>query len=340
MRVLLVKLTSLGDCIHALPALTDAKRALPNIQFDWVIDETLTQIAHWHNAVSNTPAVALRRWRKTPSSSIPKIFSSICSLRANHYDLVIDAHAMFKSALISLLAKGPIAGYTADTVVERGAHWLYTHRYFVNKKQHAVERIRHLFAKALHYTHPNTHPDYGIVHAFSPTQQPQPTIVVMANTTWPNKHWGEDQWRALFTLLKDSGHQIKLTSGNAAEWQRANRLAEGFADVEAMPKQDLQTLGNLLFGADAAITVDTGLGHLAAALSVPCVGIYGPTDPILARNNGHHQTTLSAQFDCAPCMKRSCGLLSSQDNPERPPCMRTITPEQVYAKLLNTLSPV
>lgn len=337
-KVLLVKLTSLGDCIHALPALTDAKRARPDITFDWAIDQGLAQIAQWHPAVDQTPTVALRRWRKSGRNVLSEIAASIKGLRKRHYDLIIDSHAMFKSRLVTTLAKGPVAGYCGDTVIERGAHIGYRHQYSIEKHQHAVERIRHLYAKALGYDHPGTAPDYGIAEAFTATKQDTSTILVMANTTWPNKHWGEDQWRTLFASMKDLGYHIKLTSGSDNEWTRINRLAQGFDYVEPLPRQSLQALGDLLLGVDVAIAVDTGLGHLAAALSVPCLGIYGPTDPILARNYGDKQTTLSADFHCAPCMKRRCKHLPADADQERPPCMETITPAMVLSSLKNMLA--
>ena len=90
MRVLLVKLTSMGDLIHALPAITDASRAIPGIRFDWVIDESFAEVASWHPAVDVIIKSAHRRWRKSYRRHWPEIKQFLRGLRATRYDFVID----------------------------------------------------------------------------------------------------------------------------------------------------------------------------------------------------------------------------------------------------------
>ena len=103
MRVLLVKTSSLGDVIHTLPALTDAQRAIPGIQFDWVVEEGFAEIPAWHPAVAQVIPVAIRRWRKHPLQTLRsgewRRFKA--RLRETHYDLVIDAQGLLKSAWLT-----------------------------------------------------------------------------------------------------------------------------------------------------------------------------------------------------------------------------------------------
>ena len=112
-RVLLIKLTSLGDLIHALPALSDAKDARPELEFDWVIDENFQEIARWHPAVKGVVTSNHRQWRETlmHPATLGSMSRLIAGIRAVEYDLVIDAQGNFKTALLSMIAKGPRAGF-------------------------------------------------------------------------------------------------------------------------------------------------------------------------------------------------------------------------------------
>ena len=130
MRVLLIKTSSLGDVIHALPALTDAARAIPGIKFDWVVEEGFAEIPTWHPAVGKVIPVAIRRWRKnlwqTIKSGEWRRFKQ--SVRSTKYDLVIDAQGLFKSALPAMLAHGPRAGLDRASAREPLSALLYQRR--------------------------------------------------------------------------------------------------------------------------------------------------------------------------------------------------------------------
>src|SRR5262249_30662854 len=119
-RVLLIKLTSLGDLIHALPALSDAQDARPGIAFDWVIDEGFREIALWHPAVQSIITTRHREWRGALASAEThdSVAQTIAHIRASEYDLVIDGQGNFKTALLSLFSKGPRAGFDAASVRE------------------------------------------------------------------------------------------------------------------------------------------------------------------------------------------------------------------------------
>ncbi|RMS39539.1 Lipopolysaccharide heptosyltransferase I, partial [Pseudomonas coronafaciens pv. garcae] len=120
LRVLLIKTSSLGDVIHALPALTDAARALPGIRFDWVVEEGFAEIPGWHPAVDTVIPVAIRRWRKnlwqTVRSGEWRRFKQ--RVREQRYDLVIDAQGLFKSAWLTRYVDAPVAGLDRDSARE------------------------------------------------------------------------------------------------------------------------------------------------------------------------------------------------------------------------------
>lgn len=293
MRVLIVKTSSMGDVLHTLPALTDAMRAIAGIRFDWVVEEGFAQIPTWHEAVDRVIPVALRRWRKAwfsdPVKAERRAFRE--TLRAVHYDAVIDAQGLVKSAaLVTRLAHGLKHGMDWKTAREPLASLFYSRRHHIAKQQHAVERTRELFAKSLGYSKPQTQGEYAIAqHFIGESAAGEPYAVFLHATTRDDKHWPEARWRDLLALMATSGLRIKLPWGAPHEEARARRLAEGFDYVEVLPRLSLEKVARVLAGAKMVVSVDTGLSHMAAALDRPNFTLYGPTDPGLIGGYGKNQ---------------------------------------------------
>lgn len=297
MHVLIVKTSSMGDVLHTLPALTDAMQCIPGIRFDWVVEENFAQIPGWHSAVDRVIPVAIRRWRKNWFGNETRQQRSDFKreLQRTAYDAVIDAQGLMKSAaLITRSARGPKHGMDCKTAREPFASWFYNHRYSIDKQQHAVERIRELFAYSLGYEKPGDQGDYAIAARFLGHLPPDHAsyLVFLHATTRDEKHWPESHWRELIALAEPSGLKIKLPWGAEHEHRRAQRLAEGFSHVEVLPRMTLEQVATTLAGAKAVVSVDTGLSHLTAALDKPNITLYGPTDPGLIGGYGKHQTAL------------------------------------------------
>ncbi len=299
-RVLIVKTSSMGDVLHTLPALTDAINAYPDIRFDWAVEEGFAQIPSWHQAVDTVIPVAIRRWRKNwfsaPIRAERAQFRQ--AIQANHYDAVIDAQGLLKSAfLVTRYAKGTKHGYSRQSAREPLARFFYDIRHDVSKKMHAVERIRQLFALSLNYPIPQSQGDYGIAQHFLslPSFDERPYLVFLHATTRDEKHWPESHWRELIALLADSGLRIKLPWGAEHEHQRAIRLAKDFDYVDVLPKMSLADVAQVIAGAKSVVSVDTGLSHLTAALDKPNITLFGPTDPGLIGGYGKDQTSVKAE---------------------------------------------
>ena len=332
MRVLIVKTSSMGDVIHTLPALTDARRHHPEIVFDWVVEKGFAEIPAWHPAVDKILPIEWRHWRKNLWQHKGELRAALKAIRTTHYDLIIDAQGLWKSALLARCAQGKRVGYDPQSAREKGVNGLYQQGYPVAKGQHAVERIRQLFALALDYPAPTDLPDYGIAQHFSATKQTKPYVVFLHNTTWNSKLYPEAYWIELGKLANQAGFHVKFTSGNAEEKARADRLAAPLEDAEALSRLSILEAGQLLRNASGAVAVDTGFGHLCAALALPCVSIYGSTNPKLTSAHGKNQHHLHAQFECAPCMLKECNHPRKNDAIS-PPCYQAITPETVWDSL-------
>lgn len=296
MRVLIVKTSSMGDVLHTLPALTDAQQAIPDIHFDWVVEEGFAQIPSWHSAVDRVIPVAIRRWRKAwfsaPIKAERKAFRD--AVRLQQYDAIIDAQGLVKSAaLVTRLAHGIKHGMDWSTAREPLASLFYNRKHHIARQQHAVERTRELFARSLGYTKPQSQGDYAIAQHFL-TEVNADTAqyaVFLHATTRDDKHWPEANWRELIGLLNNAGIRIKLPWGAAHEEARAKRLAEGFTYVDVLPRMSLEEVARVLAGAKFVVSVDTGLSHLTAALDRPNITLYGPTDPGLIGGYGKNQYT-------------------------------------------------
>jgi heptosyltransferase-1 len=336
MRVLVVKTSSLGDVVHTLPALSDARRADPGLQFDWLVEEAFAPIPAWHHAVIQVIPVALRRWRKAPFSrqSRRQWHEFRHRIAAADYDLVIDAQGLLKSAWLARFAQGRRHGLDRDSAREGLAAMTYQVTHHVARGQHAIERVRQLFAAALGYTAPAGAPDYGL---FGGDAQPgSRQLVFLHGTSWPSKLWPEVHWQEMIRLAADAGYRVMLPWGNAVELQRARRLAASHDKAEVTEAMDLNDMAGLLTSSDGVVATDTGLGHLAAAFSVPAVSLYGATDARLTGTRGNYQAQLQARFDCAPCLHRQCRYRG--ESTVQPACYADLPAQRVWQELQGLMN--
>ncbi|WP_313298448.1 lipopolysaccharide heptosyltransferase I [Pseudomonas sp.] len=342
MRVLIIKTSSLGDVIHTLPALTDAAHAVPGIRFDWVVEEGFAEIPGWHPAVDRVIPVAIRRWRKnlwqTLKSGEWKAFKQ--RVRERRYDLVIDAQGLVKSAWLTRYVKAPVAGLDRYSAREGWASRFYDRRLSVATGQHAVERVRQLFAMALAYDLPEGVGHYGLDLERLQLPPAAPYVVFLHGTTWATKHWPEAYWRELAERMGRRQLQVRLPWGNPAEKARAERIAQGLNNCQVLPKLNLVGVARVLAAAKACVAVDTGLGHLAAALDVPTISLFGPTNPGLTGAYGRTQVHQASDWPCAPCLQKKCTYKPSAEDLRRfdlkrewPLCFTRLNPEHVASRL-------
>ena len=341
-RVLLVKMSSLGDVIHALPAVTDA--AARGVEFDWVVEEAFAPIVRRHPGVRKVLPIAWRRWRKRLWTERGSLDGFLRDLRTDSYDLVLDAQGLLKSAAVTTLARGRNkTGFGFTSAREPAVGFFYGRRVTVPRDRHAVDRLRLLFARALGYPDPTGSADFGLIRQ-APAQRGSGEVgrcLLLHGTTWPSKHWPERMWRSLAETLAAQGWEVALPWGDDEERERAGRIAGGLAGVRVLEPLPLDGLVDLISAVDLVIGVDSGLVHLAGACGTPTVGLYGATDPVLTGCRGGRVINLQSDLHCAPCLKRQCGYrgepLRWQDEVVSPPCYARLTPGRIRDEAMKLL---
>ncbi len=303
MKILLIKLSSLGDIVHSYPALNDMARHLPKAELHWLVEENFEDLAKLHPFVKKTHIIQLRRLKK--QKAVGQIYRHIREvrqvLRAENYDAIIDAQGLFKSAIFGYKLTDSFFGYDKKSARDGNASFFYPHKIHISKNMHALERTRHLCAQALQYSIENQGFDYGLNKKdYQKTGQDilakhhieGKFAFFLHGTTWPTKHWPLAHWLELATLLKAQNIKALVTYGNDAEKQRTEQMKQANDNIYILPQQNLLDVMAVLSCADKFVSVDTGLGHLAAALNLEGVAIYGPTSPEKVGILGQKQTSL------------------------------------------------
>jgi heptosyltransferase-1 len=297
-KILLVKTSSMGDVIHNLPVVNDILQHIPDAQIDWVVEESFADIPKLHPAVHHVIPVAMRRWRK-------QLFSKATwqetrtvkeTLSGTSYDAVIDTQGLLKSAWLAHYANGPRMGYDWQSIREPLASLFYGRCFAISYQQHAVTRNRTLAAMSLDYPIPTDAPDYGILKPdMSQNSTPesrmdiglqssdigQEFIVGLHGTSRDSKLWPVAQWVALGQALNAQGLALVLPWASPAELERAVEISGQVERCTVLPKLSIEAIAGVIAGAAGAVGVDTGLSHLATALSIPTIAIYTDTNPAL-----------------------------------------------------------
>jgi heptosyltransferase-1 len=289
MRVLLVKLSSLGDVIHNLPVVSDLMRAQPDAMIEWAVESPYAEIVSMHPGVKKVWPVPLRQLKKNWASS--SIWSAFLDARKRivdqQYDLILDTQGLLKSAWVAHWPEGLRCGYDKASAREPLAARLYDRGFRVSRELHAVTRNRELAARAFGYEI-DSPADYGLsAPAIAPAWLPQrPYVVFLHATSRANKMWPDAAWIALGEKLRAMDIGVLLPWGSASEKAISERLASAIPNAELPPAMPLVEASAMLSHAVAVVGVDTGLAHLSIALRRPTVGIYITTEPGLTGLHG------------------------------------------------------
>ena len=279
--ILFIKTSSLGDVIHHLPAITEARKARPDTALTWLVEEAFAPLVRQHPAVDAVIPVAWRRWRRSlyAPKTLAEIVGNLRVIKSRRYDEIVDSQGLLRSAVIARVAQGRRHGYDASSIREPLAAMFYDVRHSVSRDKHAVERNRILSGLALGYS-PQGAPDFGLDRTRFAGRDGRYAVLLHA-TARPEKQWPEAHWMALGQALGRQGINLVLPWGTDSERLRSERIAAGLARASVPARAPIDEVARLIAGAAFVVGVDTGLLHLAAAFGVPLVAIFSGSKPDL-----------------------------------------------------------
>lgn len=336
MKVLIVKLSALGDVVQSLPVAMAIRSQVPQARLDWLVEAPSAGLLEGHPALSQV-LVSPRR-RLGHGRSLGQVRDWLGELRAVEYDAVLDLQGLMKSAIFVGLSRGRRKiGFSGGK--EPLAAWTLNERLpAFDPQRHALERYLDLL-KPLGLERPEQ-PRFGLeprppameaAKVLLAGHRPgRPLVVLHPVAKWDSKLWPIAHWARLARLLHQAGADLVLSGSTAdrgvtqAIAQEAG-LAQGLLDLAG--RASLQELAAILGLADLAVATDTGVMHLAAALGRPVVALFGPTSPGRTGPYGAGHRVLRLGLECSPCFRRAC--------PD-PRCLSELSPEQV-ARSAQTL---
>jgi heptosyltransferase-1 len=319
-RVLIVKTSSLGDLIHALPAVHALRIGLP-ATIDWVVNTEYTELAACFTDV--------RRIIPFPRRAPKQLTAFRRALQAEAYDLAIDLQGLLKSALITRAARA--TRRIGPSFQREGTRWLY-HALAgpPNLKRHAVEQnldiVRYLKL-------PQTAPTFPMRFDRPALDTPGPRVALIPCSRWPSKNWPLSAFAQTAQELHNRTQATVYILGSQADAGACENLARelpGFA-VNLAGRLTLPELGGHLQAMQLVISNDSGPMHIAAALGVPVLAVFGPTDPERTGPYGTGHQVFSAQLPCRPCYRRHCRYDITR-------CQQDVLPVQVAAAALEILT--
>ena len=336
-RILIVKPSSIGDVVHALPTVAALRWGFPDAFLAWMVEEEAADIVVGNPHLDEVIVSSRKRWRgelKQGSlrlSVLREMWEFLKMLRARRFDLVIDLQGLLKSGIPSFLSGAPYRlGYWEAREM---SHVFLTHKVSVdNGKMHAVDRylailpVLGISVGEKDFSIATTPGDEERMASLLESHGVQPgkiRIVLNAPTRWKSKRWPPEKFAELGDLLaRRLGAKIILTGGQAdlglVEEIASLMLAR---PVVFAGKTSLKEFCCLLKQVDLMVTCDSGPMHIAAAMGTPTVALFGPTDPLRTGPYGMGHRVLQRRMDCIPCFKRTC--------PENR-CLGEISLEEVF----------
>ena len=296
-KILLVKLSSLGDVLHNIPIVRDLRTRLPDAQIDWIVEEAYIHLLtpllsrDGFRGIDRIIPFGLRRWKKNlfNLATWKDFFAFKKMLQSTAYDILIETQGLLKSAIVCSLAKkssgvviAGLANATEFSGYEPLARFFYSQSIQVPTQCHAVDRSRLVMCSALNWP--------LLERSYSPQFYPQkfvasipkssieglnvPYVLCFHSTAREAKRWPNSRWINLGQELSTRGYQVVFPWGNAAEKAISQLLALQIPNTFVPPAFSIEEAFSVIAGANLTVGVDTGLTHLAAVLGKPTVEIY------------------------------------------------------------------
>ncbi|MGC2061440.1 MAG: lipopolysaccharide heptosyltransferase I [Thermodesulfovibrionales bacterium] len=330
-RVLIVKPSSLGDVVHSLPFLNSLHACFPEASIDWVIARGLDGLLEGHPMLDRLIVIDKDRWRRISQAAVTltELKDLFRTLRARRYDLVVDLQGLLRSGLITKATRARVrVGFSE---AREGSRLFYTRTVRGGREVHAVDRYLKVAAalgcetKNVVFPLPSS---TGVSEKVKEVRNNLKNyIVLVPGARWDTKIWPVGNFGALASMLPLKSVVI----GGSGDRERAEeivRLSGGRA-FSVAGNTNLPELVELMRTAQCVVTNDSGPMHIAAALGIPVVAIFGPTSPVRTGPYGQRHVILKSERGCAPCYKRRCADVR---------CMRDITVDMVLEKTKGFLA--
>ena len=282
MKVAIVKLSAMGDIIHAMVVLQYIKKSNPNIQIDWIVEKQFKQILENNPNIDNILTINLKALKKN-RLGIFKEIKKIKTYAKNNYDLVIDAQGLLKSAITAKLLGKNQAGFSKESIRESFASYFYNQKIEIAYDANTIERNVKVISQPLAIEISsemiiNKEPflfykdeDKVIEEYLSKEKK---NIIFVIGSTWESRNYPKEKFIEVANHLKEN---ILISWGSEEERNRAKWIEENSKYAKALPKIDLNTLKALIAKSDLLIGNDTGPTHMAWGLNIPSITIFGPT---------------------------------------------------------------
>ncbi len=341
----MVKPSSLGDVVHALPVLHGLRARYPEARIDWLISSAFAELLESHDELDELIPFDRRRFARIGRSSQPtkEFVAFVQALRARRYELAIDLQGLFRTGFLTWASGAPVRiGFRGA----REAAWLfYTHRIRIDDPDmHAVDR-NYRVAELLGFD------DLPVVFNLSLTDServaarelldtagltgPQRVAAVVPGARWQTKVWPPERFAQAINELHKRGAVRAVLLGSRDEVSLCERIVSacGLAAVNLAGQTSFRQLAAVLGLTDVVLCHDSAAMHLAAALKRPLVCLVGPTNP---RRTGPYRRTgdvVRLKLDCAPCYLR---LLAQCRYDHR--CMKELGVDTVVAAVEQALA--
>lgn len=345
MRVLIIKISSLGDVIHALPVLSYLHTVSPGIEIDWVVEEAFLPIIQHNPLISRIHIARLKTWRKKPlqSETMEQIISLRRTLRGRNYDLAFDLQGNLKSGLITICSGAPVRiGFSRESVQEKLNLLFTTIRVpFTPDDRHTAERYLRIVSAP--FGGDITDAKISTAILSSPEDEAAAglylsrftggkLLLFQVGTTWSTKLWHKDGWIELARLVLKSypDAHILINWGSPDEKSLGEAIIQAAGDrVSLLPWFKIRELIPVIRRVDLVVGGDTGPIYLAAAVGTPTVSYYRATDAGLYAPQGEYHISLQADMECARCQRTSC----KRDTE----CRESITVDNLFQAVVHVL---
>lgn len=348
MKILIIKASAFGDILHALPIVGSIQSALPGVSIDWVVEEPFMALLSGNPAINRIVVIRTKKWRKRlfDLNTFYEVKNTVCELRREQYDMVIDLQGNLKSGIVTMFTRSQQkVGFARTHLQEKiNAFFMHKHVEIPEHIKHITDQYIALVSGAL--GGPDL-PPAGDEPTIFPSENDEiivndivgpyvhtmhKLVAIHQGTTWQTKFWDIESWILMISLLRKAEPQVRvfLTCGSESEVHMAEQTRQAFdANVIIVQKLPIMSLGALYKRMDVVIGGDTGPIHLAAAVGTPTVSLYRSSDGARSGPRGLKHAVIQVSMPCSPCFKTSC--------PEDAMCRQSLKADIVQARVLERL---